>query len=53
MKIWLNNKRLIKTSKYPNCKDCILSDTSSRYTECLSSVYKICLGGYKYEIDVQ
>lgn len=53
MKIWLNDKRLIKTSNYAYCKDCILGYTSSNYGECLSPVYKICLGGYKYETDVQ
>lgn len=59
MKIWRNDKRVVRSSKYMHCKDCVLSGTEFDYCfECLALLYGIhksthvCLKGYKYEIDV-
>jgi hypothetical protein len=59
MKIWRNNKRVVKTSKYIYCQDCALvGEDFYHCSECLASRYKIhnskqvCLRGYKYETDV-
>lgn len=59
MKIWLNDKMVVKSSKYLDCKDCVLCGDEFDYSfECLALLYKIhnskqvCLRGYKYETDV-
>lgn len=59
MKIWLNDKRVVKSSKYLDCKDCVLCGQKFvYYFECLarrSGIYyskNVCLRGYKYETDV-
>lgn len=60
MKIWLNDKRVVKNSGYTHCADCCLNyilPDRSRST-CLAQNFKIqnrfeiCLNGYKYESDV-
>lgn len=60
MKIWLNDKRVVKISRFTYCKDCCLSyilpDRSCSI--CLATHFNIqnrfevCLNGYKYESDV-
>lgn len=60
MKIWLNDKRVVKVFGYTYCADCclnyILPDRS--LSTCLAQDFKIqnrfemCLNGYKYETDV-
>lgn len=59
MKIWLNNKRVVKVSKYIYCQDCVLAgEEFDHYFECLALRYRIhnstngCFRGYKYETDV-
>lgn len=59
MKIWRNDKRVVKSSKYLYCKDCVLVGEEFDYSyECLALLYKIhdpknvCISGYKYETDV-
>ena len=59
MKIWRNDKRVVKSSQYMYCKDCVLCGDEFDYSfECLALLYKIhnsrqvCLKGYKYESDV-
>lgn len=57
MKIWSNDKRVVKVSKYTYCQDCVLSGEEF-YFECLALRYgihnstNVCLCGYKYETDV-
>lgn len=60
MKIWLNNKKIVESSRYMYCSDCVLF----RYKllecrfECLAHLYGIhhsinsCMRGYKYETNV-
>lgn len=60
MKIWRNDKRVVKDSGYTHCSDCclnyILPDGSQ--SVCLAthfkirSNFKVCFRGYKYETDV-
>ena len=60
MKIWLNDKRVVKIPRFTYCKDCCLSyilpDKSQAI--CLATHFNIqnrfevCLNGYKYETDV-
>lgn len=60
MKIWRNDKRVVKTSRYIYCRDCclnyILPDRSRSI--CLAthfniqSRFKLCFRGYKYETDI-
>lgn len=60
MKIWLNDKRVVKIPRFTRCKDCCLSyifpDNSQSI--CLATHFKIqnrfelCFNGYKYETDV-
>ena len=45
MKIWLNDKRIIKSSKYLYCEECVLCGKDFDY-------HNVCLRGYKYETDV-
>lgn len=59
MKIWRNDKRVIKVPKYVYCQDCALCGNEfDYYFECLAVLYgirkslNICLCGYKYESDV-
>lgn len=60
MKIWLNDKRVVKSLQYMHCKDCVLCGDEFDYYSfgCLALLYKIhnsrqvCLKGYKYESDV-
>jgi hypothetical protein len=59
MKIWRNDKRVVKTSKYTYCHDCALVGEEFDYCfECLALRYRIhnstnvCRCGYKYETDV-
>ena len=59
MKIWLNDKRVVKSPKYLYCKECVLCGREFDYHfECLAILYgihyskNVCLRGYKYEIDV-
>ena len=55
MKIWRNDKRVVKSSRYVYCKDCVLYGDPY---QCLAILYDIhdpinaCLSGYKYETDV-
>lgn len=60
MKIWRNDKRVVKGSEYVYCIDCCLEyrfPDNSRST-CLARRFDIlsdskdCLNGYKYETDV-
>ena len=60
MKIWLNDKRVVKASRFTYCANCclyyILPDQFQSI--CLATHFKIqnrfevCLRGYKYETDV-
>ena len=60
MKIWRNDKRVVKASRYTYCADCCLNyiflDKSR--SVCLAthfniqSDFKVCFRGYKYETDV-
>lgn len=60
MKIWLNDKRVVKVPRFTRCVDCCLSyifpDNSQ--SGCLAtqfniqSKFEMCLRGYKYETDV-
>jgi hypothetical protein len=59
MKIWRNDKRVVKASQYIDCKDCALCGDESTYCfECLALLYginnpiNVCFKGYKYETDV-
>lgn len=59
MKIWRNDKRVVKVSKYVYCQDCALVGKEfDHYFECLARHYGIhdstyiCSCGYKYETDV-
>jgi hypothetical protein len=59
MKIWLNNKKIVKSSRYMYCSDCVLrGKTFERRFECLALLYGIhhstnlCMRGYKYETNV-
>lgn len=59
MKIWRNDKRVIKVPKYTYCQDCALVNKEyDRYFGCLAVLCgihnptQICSCGYKYEIDV-
>lgn len=59
MKIWRNDKRVVKDSQYMDCKDCVLCGEEFDHSfECLALLYKIhnsknvCIRGYKYETDV-
>lgn len=59
MKIWRNDKRIVKSSQYLFCKECALCGEEFTYSfECLALRYKIhdsknvCLKGYKYETNV-
>lgn len=60
MKIWHNNKRVIEDSNYMFCSDCCLLYTFPDYSQstCLATHFeikdtsKMCLNGYKYEINV-
>jgi hypothetical protein len=60
MKIWLNDKRIVKASGYTYCKNCCLNYIlPDRFqSTCLAQDFKIqskskvCLRGYKYETDV-
>jgi hypothetical protein len=59
MRIWRNDKRVVKTSKYTYCQDCALvGEEFDHYFECLAMRYRIhnspnvCRSGYKYETDV-
>lgn len=60
MKIWYNDKKVVRDSGYTYCADCclnyILPDKSRAI--CLAARFKIrnmsklCFSGYKYETDV-
>lgn len=60
MKIWRNDKRVVKASGYTYCVDCCLEYISPDYSQsgCLARYFKIpnvfetCINGYKYETDV-
>ena len=59
MKIWRNDKRVVKTSKYLYCKECALCDVEFEYYfECLAlrcgihNSTSVCCKGYKYETNV-
>lgn len=59
MKIWLNDKKVIKSPRYMYCSDCVLrGKTLGRRFECLAFLYGIyhstnlCMRGYKYETHV-
>ena len=59
MKIWHNDKRVVKSSQYMYCHDCVLCGNEFDYCfECLARLYgiinstNVCLRGYKYETDV-
>lgn len=60
MKIWKNDKRVIKDSGYTSCVDCCLLYIFPDYSKsiCLAKHFKLrnnselCVSGYKYEIDV-
>lgn len=59
MKIWRNDKRVVKSSQYMCCEDCALvAEEFEHYFECLALCYgmhnskNVCLRGYKYETDV-
>lgn len=59
MKIWRNNKRVVKSSQYMYCKDCALCGDEFDYCfECLALLYgihnstNVCFKGYKYETDI-
>ena len=60
MKIWRNDKRVIKDSGYTHCVDCCLEYTSPDGSQscCLATYFGIrndyerCISGYKYETDV-
>ena len=59
MKIWRNDKRVVKSSQYMFCSDCALHGEEFEYCyECLarlcgiSDLKNVCLYGYKYETDV-
>lgn len=59
MKIWRNDKRVIKASKYLYCDECVLcGDNLGDRFYCLAFRYaindptKVCCSGYKYETDV-
>jgi hypothetical protein len=59
MKIWLNNKKIVKGLRYMHCSDCVLrGKTFGRRFECLALLYGIhhstnlCMRGYKYETNV-
>lgn len=60
MKIWRNDKRVVKDSGYTLCANCCMeyqSIDSPRYI-CLATHFnlksadKLCTNGYKYEADV-
>ncbi len=60
MKIWLNDKRVVKDSGYTHCVDCCLVYIFPDYSKsiCLAKYLKIrndsesCIRGYKYETGV-
>lgn len=59
MKIWRNDKRVVKSSQYVYCHNCALCGNELDYCfECLALLYgihnptNVCLRGYKYETDV-
>ena len=59
MKIWRNDKRIIRSSQYICCEDCALVGEELDYCfECLARLYgicdskNVCLYGYEYETDV-
>jgi hypothetical protein len=59
MKIWRNDKRVVKTPKYTYCHDCALvGEEFDHCFECLALRYgihdskNVCRCGYKYETDV-
>lgn len=60
MKIWRNDKRVVKDSGYTHCIDCGLEHLSLENSKsiCLAKYLKIrsdsesCIRGYKYETDV-
>lgn len=60
MKIWLNDKRVVKDSGYTHCIDCCFEYLFPDHSKsiCLAKYFKIrhnsesCIRGYKYETDV-
>jgi pyruvate-formate lyase len=60
MKIWRNDKRVVKDSGYTYCTDCCLNYRfpdnfgsiclATRFN--IKSGFEMCLNGYKYETDV-
>jgi hypothetical protein len=54
MKIWINDQKVIRDIQYTLCIDCALcrNDGCLASTFNLNSPLKLCLNGYKYEIDV-
>lgn len=60
MKIWRNDKRVVKDSGYTHCSDCCLKYMFPDHSRsiCLAThfkirdVWKVCINGYKYETDV-
>ena len=53
MKIWLNDKRVVRGNGYTFCSECALQLGHQCLAMCiLSRRPSLCLRGYKYETDV-
>ena len=60
MRIWRNDKRVVKDSGYTFCSNCCLEYISQDHSQygCLARYFRIqndfetCINGYKYETNV-
>ncbi len=55
MKIWRNDKRVVKDSGYTHCQECVLYGDPFQCLAILCDIHapiNVCLRGYKYETDV-